>query len=195
MYTTKTTLVGDGTAVLYQVLDGDKKLHINQLTSVTVSEEDGMRRRIRSAQALTPQGHPMAMSYYRERGVGEEEFFTVLAATLIEYNILPSDTCAWMDYGPKPTNYPRGIYGCVEHLLGAFEIKGERCSIANDCTQKMVLSGSPATSAPITDTASIADSTKQQYAGLLLGAASIYVPSICPWVLYTCRGTMTLLCT
>jgi hypothetical protein len=132
LYKTKTSLVGDGATVLYQVWDQNGDLHMNQLTTVTTVNESGMRRRVRSAQGFSPEGSPTCLSFYREHEVSREEFFTELQLTLLKYNILESDTCTWTEPGPIPTDYPAGLEGCVQHLNEAFEIKSEECGTASD---------------------------------------------------------------
>jgi hypothetical protein len=37
------------------------------------------------------------MSSYRERKASKSEFYTAFEDTLVEYNLLESDTCVWMD--------------------------------------------------------------------------------------------------
>jgi len=54
------------------------------------------------------------------------EFYTLLQETLVEYNILTSDTCAWQDdftgQSPVvPTIFTPGFEGCKEHLEESFD--------------------------------------------------------------------------
>jgi len=54
------------------------------------------------------------------------EFYNLLEETLMEYNILESDTCAWQDdftgqFPAVPTAYTPGPLGCQEHLEQSFE--------------------------------------------------------------------------
>ena len=99
---TETRLIGDDT-VLYQVrLNGD--LTQNQLTSLP-----GNGTRVRTAQGLYA-GNPTYASFYRERKVSREEFFALLDAKRIEYNILAADHCGF-DNG----NQPSGVT-CEEHF-------------------------------------------------------------------------------
>ena len=101
---TTTRLIGDDT-VVYQVrLFEDGPLLQNQLTSLP-----GNDTRIRTAQGLN-NGAPSYASFYRERRVLRDEFYSELAAARLEYNILEVDQCGY-DQG----NQPSGIT-CDQHF-------------------------------------------------------------------------------
>jgi len=121
IFETSTKLVGANNALLYQVfLQG--QLFQSQLTTLTV-DIAGDTRRTRSAQSFS-QGIPSSMSFYRERKVTEEVFHEALQATLTEFNVLESDTCAWTDstttFRVEPTEYTPGLGGCMAHLWQSF---------------------------------------------------------------------------
>jgi hypothetical protein len=131
-FETKTDLIGDGSALLYQVtlpaLGG--ALFQSQLTTLT----DGGQRRVRTAQGFDlGTGLPQYVSFYRERKVTNEEFYEALADTIEEYNILESDVCAWQN-GPtgatEPTEYSDnpGIEACKTHLEESFECFFGECA-------------------------------------------------------------------
>lgn len=123
IFETTTELIGRDNALLYQVYLGDD-LFQSQLTTITVDGATGDTRRTRSAQSYQA-GVPRAMSFYRERKVSKAEFYEALEQALEEYNLLESDTCAWMDssagFGLVNTEYTPGFGGCVEHLEQSFE--------------------------------------------------------------------------
>eukprot|EP00977_Amphora_coffeiformis_P028719 scaffold36700_cov176-Amphora_coffeaeformis.AAC.1 len=125
LFDTQTTLIGRDNALLYQVFFGDV-LFQSQLTTLTQGP-DGVQRRTRSAQSFNPgTAEPSNLSFFRERQVTKEEFYNLLEETLMEYNILESDTCAWQDdftgqFPAVPTAYTPGPLGCQEHLEQSFE--------------------------------------------------------------------------
>jgi hypothetical protein len=104
---TETTILGDDT-VVYQVrLFPGGPLLQNQLTTLPSSTS-----RIRTAQGIGfGTGAPTYASYYRENKVTEEEFFSLLEETRIEYNIREQDECGY-DQG----NAPSGVT-CAEHFF------------------------------------------------------------------------------
>lgn len=116
---TTTTLVGDDNALLYQVFVGDD-LFQSQLTTLTPDAADGPRR-TRTAQSFRG-GVPSNASFYRERRVTKEEFYTELAATLEAYNILDSDACTTDGFGGQPTGYTGGFEDCKTHLEQCFNL-------------------------------------------------------------------------
>jgi hypothetical protein len=122
IFETSTELIGRDNALLYQVYLYDM-LFQSQLTTLSVDASGGTRR-TRSAQSFR-EGIPNAMSIYRERKVSKSEFYTAFEDTLVEYNLLESDTCAWMDsptgLGIVPTEYTPGLEGCMAHLEQSFE--------------------------------------------------------------------------
>jgi len=125
VFETTTELIGADNALLYQVfLSG--ALFQSQLTTLTVDGETGQVRRTRSAQSFAS-GVPSSMSFYRERKVDEVTFYEEMEATIEEYNILESDTCAWRDnpaFAPPiiGTGLEPGIGGCIAHLGESFEL-------------------------------------------------------------------------
>ena len=77
-------------------------------------------------------GKPTYGSFYRERKVSEDEFWSAFNATVSEYSILNSDEysdlCAWSngDLGNTvPSIYDPGYAACVDHLGQSFEMKEE----------------------------------------------------------------------
>lgn len=132
IFDTTTDLIGRDNAVLYQVFFKDSipgvggKLFQSQLTTLT-EMDDGRQLRTRSAQGFATTGEPQSVSFYRERKASEEDFYEELQATIEEYGILESDTCAWMDdfdgsivsSGGEP-----GFDRCVEHLEESFKLEG-----------------------------------------------------------------------
>ncbi|WP_258179374.1 hypothetical protein [Photobacterium phosphoreum] len=100
---TNTTLIGDDT-VLYQVRMPDGSIMQNQLTTLPPNDS-----RVRTAQGFFS-GSSTYASYYRERKVTQEEFFQLLAAARIEYNILETDHCGY-DNANQPSQTT-----CDEHF-------------------------------------------------------------------------------
>jgi len=107
---TETRLLGDD-SVLYQVRLFDQgPLLQNQLTSLP-----GNGTRIRTAQGINPFAEEedpswTYASFYRERKVSRDEFYSALAATRADYSILEDDYC-----GYDNTNAPSGVT-CDEHF-------------------------------------------------------------------------------
>lgn len=125
IFNTKTELVGADNALLYQVFSPEVvggKLFQSQLTTLT-GENDTIRTR--SAQqfdALTSGlGLQETMSFFRERKVSEEEFYTAFNNTIAEYNILDSDLCEKTLGGARYQNYNASYEQCVDHLNQSFE--------------------------------------------------------------------------
>lgn len=135
-FDTTTELVGRENALLYQVwlkkevfgLPEDL-IYQSQLTTITANGN----RRTRTAQGFdvfdpTNIGNPTYASFYREKKVTKDEFYAELRATLTEYNILESDTCAWQNGptgAPEASPYTPGFDSCEEHLESGLEINDE----------------------------------------------------------------------
>ena len=101
----------------------------SQLTTLT-QMADGSWRRTRTAQgfdAFVNVGAPSYASFYRERKVSEEEFWTEFDRVKAEYNILDSDTCAWKSGetggSAVASGYAAGKSACVEHLNESFQLE------------------------------------------------------------------------
>lgn len=85
---TKTELIGDGSAILYQASFGSYGLIQSQLTTFPKEGE-----RVRTAQGFFF-GAPTYASFYREHRVsGLEEWVSKLEEIRAQFNILPDDTC------------------------------------------------------------------------------------------------------
>jgi len=152
IFTTKTNLIGDNNAVLYQVyLDKDSLgpgfpssdcLFQSQLTTITRSSDGGQVYRTRSAQGFecfdpATYGQPTSVSYYRERKVDEEEFISTMEATLAEFNVTVGDTCAWENDAANnavPSAYYNnpGIEACLVHLNESFELEMDNDTNTNE---------------------------------------------------------------
>ena len=120
---TRTQLVGDDNALLYQVFFPDflgGGLVQSQLTTLT-GVDDAIRTR--TAQSFAPFIQvARSASFYRERRVSEEEFYTALNETITDYNILESDLCFRNGFGREPVDgYMPGYGQCVDHLQQSFE--------------------------------------------------------------------------
>lgn len=134
-YTT-TELVGGNSALLYQVffkkealklfgIDApENRLYQSQLTTITRSLDGSEVYRVRNAQGFDPvTGKSSSASFYRERQVSKDEFYSSLQDTLDEYNILDSDTCAWTPGdtgGSVPSGLNPGFEACKDHLEYSF---------------------------------------------------------------------------
>ena len=133
IFDTKTELVGADNALLYQVFAPEVaggKLFQSQLTTLT-GENDTIRTR--SAQqfdalqidplTFAPLGIGLqeTMSFFRERKVSEEEFYTAFNNTIAEYNILDSDLCEKTLGGARYQNYNASYDQCIDHLDQSFE--------------------------------------------------------------------------
>lgn len=117
----KTTLVGDDNAVLYQVYF-QGALYQSQLTTLS-----GNGRRTRSAHGYDPFGPtpeiPTSTSYYRERRVEKEEFYETLKSTLDAYGILSEDTCTRDGMGLLLNDGTVGGFdACEAHLEESFAL-------------------------------------------------------------------------
>eukprot|EP00965_Chrysotila_dentata_P254054 6211745-Pleurochrysis_carterae.AAC.1 len=101
---------------------GDKLLQ-SQLTTLSETA-DGTPIRVRTAQGFNAfgDGTPNSASFYRERRVTREEFYTVLNQTISDYAILDADIAAWKDAetgGIVPTGV-QGYKAMEEHLEESF---------------------------------------------------------------------------
>lgn len=113
---TKTTLVGEENALLYQVfynpvifgLSSDDVLNQSQLTTI-VTNAQGQTTRVRTAQGFGLDGSPTYASFYRETKVTKEKFYEEFKTTLASFNILESDTCEGA-----------GFAGCESHFEESF---------------------------------------------------------------------------
>ena len=103
----------------------EDRLMQSQLTTLTTAL-DGSVMRTRTAQgfdAFGDVGKPTYASFYRERKVDAEEFWAGFEATASEYEILPSDLCAWASGetgGTVPSGFAPGLEACREHLMESF---------------------------------------------------------------------------
>jgi hypothetical protein len=160
---TTTELIGRDNAMLYQVwmtkealnfyeavvlenpygrcVDGhcgydEDRLMQSQLTTHTETP-DGGALRTRTAQgfdAFVNVGAPTYASFYRERRVSEEEFWTEFNATLVEYDILESDLCAWRSGetgGTITSGLAPGFASCKAHLESSFLLADDLLSGSN----------------------------------------------------------------
>ena len=99
----------------------------SQLTTLT-QKMDGTWMRTRTAQgfdAFGDVGAPTYASYYREKKVTEEEFWTQFNETMTNYNILESDTCAWKSGetgGTASSGLDPGFMSCKLHLESSFDL-------------------------------------------------------------------------
>merc|ERR1712127_219001 len=120
LFDTKTTLVGDGDALLYQVLFNGA-LFQNQVTTLS-----GNGRRTRSAHSFNPFGGspaiPASCSFYRERRVNETEFYAALEETLEEYSLLDADVCTRDSQGNLVDDVDGGFDACQAHLDQSFQL-------------------------------------------------------------------------
>lgn len=124
---TFTSLVGADNALLYQVYFPPYANPIqSQLTTLTKGiGSDEFNIRTRTAQGLNfVTGGQDYASFYRERKVSKEDFYTELQSAITEYNILDSDLCH-LDggNGRNPVDgYTAGYEQCVEHLETSFDL-------------------------------------------------------------------------
>jgi hypothetical protein len=125
--------VGAENALLYQVfippsLTGasENRLLQSQLTTITESPS-GQVYRTRTAQGFdvfANVGTTNSVSYYRERKVDKEEFYTELSDTIAEYGILTEDLCKWDNNGNEIL--PVGsLTECIAHLEESFSLGQE----------------------------------------------------------------------
>ena len=104
----------------------------SQLTTITKVMDpitgENVIHRTRTAQgfdAFASVGSTTYASYYREKKVSEDEFWTKFNSTLIEFNIEDSDICGWKssDSGKAvPTGLSPGIESCALHLEESFNL-------------------------------------------------------------------------
>lgn len=122
VFDTKTTLVGDGDAVLYQVRY-QGALFQNQITTLS-----GDGRRTRSAHQFAPFGPtpsvPDSCSFYRERRVDATEFYDALEATIGEYAVLDEDVCSRDMQGAPVEGVVGGMAACRAFLEESFNMDG-----------------------------------------------------------------------
>ncbi|KAL3801232.1 hypothetical protein HJC23_012632 [Cyclotella cryptica] len=113
LYPTKTTLIGKRT-LLYQVWYNDSLIQ-SQLTTIT--KDSGQTYRTRTAQGFDHMTQlSNSVSYYRERKVTKDVFYTQFSLSIVSNNIRVQDLCK-MD----PTSEEVGsIEKCVEHLENSF---------------------------------------------------------------------------
>lgn len=116
LFPTTTQLVGTN-ALLYQVFYGSA-LYQSQLTTIT-EDVAGNTYRTRSAQGfdfMTSVSN--SCSYYRERKVTKEEFYTELNAVIASYSVLVEDLCK-----TDPSSDEVGsLDKCVAHLESSFSL-------------------------------------------------------------------------
>lgn len=109
------------------------RLMQSQLTTLT-QLPDGTWLRTRTAQgfdAFGRVGAPTYASYYRERKVTEEVFWAEFNATMISYNILESDMCAWGNGesgGTVASGLTPGFSSCKTHLEESFALRATQSS-------------------------------------------------------------------
>lgn len=146
IYETKTQLVGQDDAVLYQVILPAEAIPAgvfgntvplpvvdctlqSQLTTLT-RDLSGQVFRTRTAQGFecfnsAKFSQSTSVSYYRERKVNETVFYEALQSTLAEFNVTMGDTCTMKSGstgGTLPTGYTPGIDGCKDHLSQSFDL-------------------------------------------------------------------------
>jgi len=123
-FETKTELIGNKNALLYQVsypAFAGGSLFQSQLTTLTENPETGDQYRTRSAQGFGQTGISSYSSYYRERKVTETEFFEELRKFIIQYNILDDDLCKWDGQGFEVIE-SGSIQTCIDHLNQSFDL-------------------------------------------------------------------------
>lgn len=150
MFPTKTTLIGNDNALLYQVLFPDGNLLQSQLTTMSENAETKQLYRTRSAQGFAgPAGLSTSCSYYRERKVTEEEFFDELESSIAAYNIASDDLCKYDNMGNAVI--PSGsIEACADHLNQSFELEADIADrkAANQSAQPSTQPSAPPTAQP-----------------------------------------------
>ena len=108
---TRTKLIGEDTVVYQVAIPAGNPYGLppmllqNQLTTLP-----GNNSRVRTAQGFAPFSGPSYASFYREKKVSKEEFFEMLKTAREEYDILPSDECAWDNNGAASNT------SCEEHF-------------------------------------------------------------------------------
>jgi hypothetical protein len=129
---TKTQLVGQDNALLYQVFipgaivgaEEDRLLQ-SQLTTITESP-DGQIYRTRTAQgfdAFVNVGVTTSVSYYRERKVNKTEFYIALESAIVQYNINTDDLCKWDSSSNAIANVIGSFDTCKDHLEQSFALE------------------------------------------------------------------------
>ena len=128
---TKTQLVGQDNALLYQVFypaaPDDLRLLQSQLTTITKDPASGQVFRTRSAQGfeflgfVSPIGTTTSSSYYRERKVNETIFYKEMQKAIDEYNILEDDLCKWDNNGNN-VSMSGSLGDCISHLNESFAL-------------------------------------------------------------------------
>lgn len=114
MFPTKTTLIGDN-ALLYQVYYNEAVVQ-SQLTTIT-KDASGQMYRTRSAQGFDPMTQQSnSMSYYRERKVSKEVFYSELSHAIATWNVRVDDLCK---ADPNSTEVG-SLENCVNHLENSF---------------------------------------------------------------------------
>jgi len=131
---TKTELVGQDNALLYQVfVPGDilgkteDVLLQSQLTTITKGP-DGQIYRTRTAQsfdAFVNVGSSTSASYYRERRVTQTEFYAGLESAIADYNIQAEDLCAWDSNNNPIANVTGSLDTCKDYLEQSFALGSE----------------------------------------------------------------------
>jgi len=129
---TKTQLIGQSNALLYQVFfpfEGEKRLLQSQLTTIT--ENPGTRQifRTRTAQGFeflgyeNELGSSTSTSYYREKKVNEAVFMDELETAIEKYNILSEDLCKYDDNRENNVTTAAGsLQACIQHLNESFAL-------------------------------------------------------------------------
>ena len=116
---TTTELVGADNALLYQV-SSSGVLTQSQLTTLL---QNGSLR-VRTAQSFSFTGEPGGTSYYRERKVTKEEFYTKLDEFIALYNIREEDLCYLNGFNRLPVDgYTPGAEQCRLHLEQSFMLE------------------------------------------------------------------------
>jgi hypothetical protein len=129
---TKTQLVGQDNALLYQVFipgamvgASEDRLLQSQLTTITESP-DGHLYRTRTAQgfdAFANVGVTTSASYYRERKVSETDFYDALESAIELYAINTDDLCKWDSSGNAIANVAGSFDTCKDHLEQSFALE------------------------------------------------------------------------
>jgi hypothetical protein len=122
-----TELVGaKPNALLYQVyVPGTENPLQSQLTTLTKSlGSDVYDIRTRTAQGFNfVTGEQTYASFYRERKVSEDVFYSEFNQTIIDYNILDTDLCYRDGNSKLPVQgYAPGYAQCVAHLQSSFDL-------------------------------------------------------------------------
>ena len=127
---TKTQLIGQSNALLYQVffpVEGEERLLQSQLTTITENSGTGQIFRTRTAQGFeflgfqNELGSSTSTSYYREKKVNEAEFMDEFKKAIDEYNILSEDLCKYDDTGNNITT-AGSLQACIQHVNESFAL-------------------------------------------------------------------------